>query len=139
MLVRTEGLMHTGRSGAGGIVCKRRGLRAYLALFALFVQLWATAGHFHPEDFPLRGEEMSLAASGGAVAPSPASGQPTLPAHDDCPLCFALQIASASAMPGPIALPVLSEHCVAIVPVLPELRLIGAPHLLFQTRAPPTV
>src|SRR5690242_5288969 len=46
-----RGRMHAIRSGQGEARVKGRKPAAWLALFSLFLQLWITAGHFHPEDF----------------------------------------------------------------------------------------
>jgi hypothetical protein len=114
-----------------------RKFRSWLALAALLLQLAATAGHFHAEDFAfLGGTSPAVAAGEGSAAPS-REGQPALPTHDDCALCFSLQLAGGTAMPDAVALPALpAEHDVVLVP-LAEFRLAAAPHLLFQTRAPP--
>ena len=114
-----------------------RKFRAWLALAALLLQLGATAGHFHPEDFAfLGGKSPTFAADGGSAAPL-RDGQPALPTHDDCALCFSLQLAGGTAMPEAVGLPALpTEHGIALVPIA-EFRLAAASHLLFQTRAPP--
>ncbi len=133
--------MRAGRHGAQATVRRGRKFRSWLAILSLLVQLAATAGHFHPEDFASvadKGGAAALAASGGeGRAGSPQGGQPGAPAHDDCSLCFSLQLVGAAALPGPVALPVPSGRGAETLTYLREIRRSAAPHLLFQTRAPP--
>jgi|SRR5579864_4949052 len=113
-----------------------RKLAAWLALFSLFLQLWITAGHFHPEDFAAFSGAMQ---AGGEVTASADSG--TEPAgtllHNDCALCLSVQTAGNAALakaaspnePAIVGVVALG-HVVALPRSLPA-------HLLFQTRAPP--
>src|SRR6185437_25657 len=79
----------------------------WLACLSLLFQLVVTAGHFHREDFALiaAGKATPVAASSASGALAQPIGQPTLPTHDDCALCFSLQLASSSALPMPVLLP----------------------------------
>jgi hypothetical protein len=131
MRAEREGAARNGRAG--------RTFRTWLACLSLLLQLAATAGHFHREDFALiaAGNATALAASGAPGAPAQPGGQPTLPSHDDCSLCFSLQLAGSSALPVPVPLPAPHEHHIAAPPPATALRLAAAAHLLFQTRAPP--
>jgi hypothetical protein len=106
---------------------------------SLLLQLAATAGHFHREDFAFiaDGKAAALAASDASGAPSQPGGQPALPTHDDCSLCFSLQLAGSSALPVPVLLPARDERYIVPPPPATTLRLSAAAHLLFQTRAPP--
>lgn len=114
-----------------------RRLGSWLAIGLLFLQLVIAAGHFHPEDFAfLRGV---AAVTGPGGVPLPAGGQPSLPAHDDCPLCFNLHVVGSSVLPTPTTLAAPSEHAQTLSRPIREYRLASAPHLLFQTRAPPVV
>ncbi len=132
--------MRASRQRAQATVGRGRSFRSWLAILSLLAQL-AAAGHFHPEDFAALagpGSATALAASGGqGGAGSPQGGQPGTPAHDDCSLCFSLQLAGASALPAPVALPLPSGQGTALPAYLREIRRSAAPHLLFQTRAPP--
>lgn len=132
MRARSESAPRTLRPG--------RTFRTWLACLSLLLQIVATAGHFHREDFPIfaAGKATILAANDGLVpAPAQPGGLPALPSHDDCSLCFSLQLAGASALPAPMVLAAPAVH--RVTPPSPEtaLRLTAAPHLLFQTRAPP--
>lgn len=117
-----------------------RNFCVWLTCLSLLLQLVATAGHFHREDFALiaAGNAMTLAATDAPGAPTQPGGQPTLPAHDDCSLCFSLQLAASSALPVLMLLPAAPDgyHIVPLPPAT-ALRLKAAAHLLFQTRAPP--
>jgi hypothetical protein len=123
-----------GRAGQGR-------LGSWLAVGLLLLQLVVAGGHFHPEDFAiLQGKTdagLSIAATGQGGVPLPGSSQPSLPAHDDCPLCFTLHVVGGSVLPAPTALAEPSEHAAASSPPTGDFALGSTPHLLFQTRAPP--
>ena len=125
------GALRTGRAG--------RSFRTWLACLSLLLQLAATAGHFHREDFAfmVAGKATAMAASDTQRAPAQPGGQPTLPAHDDCSLCFSLQLAGSSVVPTPVVQATPDGHRIAPPSSPTALRLTAAAHLLFQTRAPP--
>ncbi|HKW53171.1 MAG TPA: hypothetical protein VJO12_05730 [Stellaceae bacterium] len=131
MRARREGAPRRSRTG--------RSFRTWLAFLSLLLQLGATAGHFHREDFAViaAGKAAVLAANDAPGALAQPGGQPMLPTHDDCSLCFSLQLAGSSALPLPIVLAAPHEH--ETTPPVPAtaLRLIATAYLLFQTRAPP--
>jgi hypothetical protein len=105
----------------------------------LLLQAAVTAGHFHPEDFSIlagRAQTFTAAASGPGGAPLPAD-QPALPAHDDCSLCFSLQLAGGSTLPAAMRLAAPQQQGQVARPSLVAWRLAPAPFLLFRTRAPP--
>jgi hypothetical protein len=131
MRARGEGAARRGPAG--------RSFRTWLACFSLVLQLAATAGHFHREDFTFlaAGSAEAGATTGTPYAPAQPGGQPTLPSHEDCSLCFSLQLAGSSALPEPVVLAVPDEHRMAPPRPATVLRLTAAAHLLFQTRAPP--
>jgi hypothetical protein len=143
MLRTIEVRMRRTRDAVSGKARPGRRLGSWLAICLLLLQLVVAAGHFHPEDFAfLQGKAdgtVAIAATGQDGATLPGGGQPSLPAHDDCPLCFNLHVLGGSALPEPTALAVPSEHVVALPPPTGELALVSAPHLLFQTRAPPAL
>jgi len=125
-----------------GVMRVRRGpIRrwgAFLGLVALLLQLWATAGHFHAEDFAfLGGDRAEAAVAGGGKGVSWPGGQPGAPAHDDCALCFSLHLAGSAALPDIAPPPTPSEQLAEALVAPPELRLAAVPYLLFRTRAPP--
>ena len=129
--------MHAKREGAALNGQAWRTFRTWLACLSLLLQLAATAGHFHREDFAIfaAGKVTALAATAVSGAPG---GQPTLPSHDDCALCFSIQLAGSSALPAPVLLAKPNEHPIVLpLPPPPTLRLTAAAHLLFETRAPP--
>ena len=130
--------MHPGRDSASRNGRAGRSFRTWLACLSLLLQLAATAGHFHREDFALgAGKATALAATDATGVPAQPGGQPTLPTHDDCSLCFSLQLAGSSALPVPVVLAAPDEHRIVVRPPATALRLTAAAHLLFQTRAPP--
>jgi hypothetical protein len=132
--------MHAVRDGASRNGRAGRSFRTWLACLSLLLQLAATAGHFHREDFALvaAGKATALAATDAPGAPVQPGGQPTLPTHDDCSLCFSLQLAGSSALPVLVVLAAPDEHHrIVAPPPATALRLTAAAHLLFQTRAPP--
>jgi hypothetical protein len=135
--------MRRTRDTGPGVVRPGRKLGSWLAICLLLLQLVAVAGHFHPEDFAaLQGKAtgtVALTATGQGGVPLPAGGRPSLPAHDDCPLCFNLHVLGASALPAPTTLAAPSEHTASVSIPMGELALVSAPHLLFQTRAPPAL
>jgi hypothetical protein len=125
-----ESAPRTGRAG--------RSFRTWLAFFSLVLQLAATAGHFHRDDFAFLAAGKAAMAANAVQSTSPQpGGQPALPAHDDCSLCFSLQLAGTSALPAPVVLARPDEHRIALPSSPTALRLTAAPYLLFQTRAPP--
>ncbi len=114
----------------------RSSLTPLAAILALLLQLVATAGHFHAEDFG--GGAAKLAFAVGAPS-APAPSDPTLPRHDDCQLCASLQSASASDLARPPTLPLPGEAAGVALVGGTLLRLAPPAHLLFQTRAPPSL
>jgi hypothetical protein len=131
--VRAERGMRRGEAGRG----RRWGV--FLAMAALLLQLAATAFHFHAEDFGfLPGHSGETALHAGAGAPWPGKGQPGTPAHDDCALCFTLQLAGSAPLPD-IAQPAAPGQVATLSPPPAPLRLAATPYLLFRTRAPPSL
>jgi hypothetical protein len=133
--------MRARRRGWARRVRRGRSLRSWLAIFSVLLQLFATAGHFHPEDFAFfdrnAGTALALAGGQGGPALPGGGGQPALPAHDDCALCFSLQLAGNSAIPEPILLAAPPAHDVVLRPLLKAGELASAPALSFRSRAPP--
>jgi hypothetical protein len=117
----------------------RRRVSLWLAVGLLLLQAAVTAGHFHPEDFSILAGSAPAALTvglGPSGTPLP-GGQPALPVHDDCSLCFSLHLGGESALPAPLLLTVPQQQGSAVHPSLVAWRLAPAPYLLFRTRAPP--
>jgi hypothetical protein len=113
----------------------RRG-GAWLSIAALLLQMLVTAGHFHAEDFgflPGPPAETAFVGSSGG----PGGDKAGALAHDDCALCFSLQLASSTALPeiAPLAAPPEFFAALRLPPEQP--RRAARPYLLFRTRAPP--
>ncbi len=131
-----EGEMRQNGNRRGKAAATGRKRVAWLALFSLFLQLWITAGHFHPEDFAAFSGAMQ--AGGGVTASADPRSEPAgALLHNDCALCLSVQTAGNAALakaasPGePAILGVVALGNVAALP-----RTLPA-HFLFQTRAPP--
>jgi hypothetical protein len=117
----------------------RRRVSLWLAVGLLLLQAAVTAEHFHPEDFSIlagRAQAFAAGASSQGGAPPPAD-QPALPAHDDCSLCFSLQLVGGLTLPELLLLAMPQQQGQVDRLALVALRLARAPYLLFRTRAPP--
>ncbi len=114
----------------------RSSITPLVAILAILLQLVATAGHFHAEDFA--GGAGKLAFAAGAPS-APAPSDPTLPRHDDCQFCASLQSASASDLARPPTVPLPGEAAGVTLVAGTLLWLAPPAHLLFQTRAPPSL
>jgi hypothetical protein len=129
--------MHAIRGGRGVARVTGRKLAAWLALFSLFLQLWISAGHFHPEDFAA-----FTGATQAADALRASTDSGTQPSgallHNECALCLSVQNAGSAALADAASpdRPALLGR-VALEPIAALPRTLPA-HLLFQTRAPPT-
>ncbi|HEV2550133.1 MAG TPA: hypothetical protein VGU20_22670 [Stellaceae bacterium] len=113
-----------------------RKLAAWLAVVSLLLQLWITAGHFHPEDFA---SFLGATQAGDGVAASTDPG--TKPAgallHSECAICLSAQTAGSAALANaasPNGPTIISAAALEPAAALPRSR---PAHLLFQTRAPP--
>jgi hypothetical protein len=129
--------MHAIRSGRGKARATGRKPAAWLALFSLFLQLWVTAGHFHPEDFAAL-----FGIGGGGVAVTGAqddngSWPSTAFDHDDCALCFSVQLAGNSTLPASPALTGPRRYAQPPTTTVEAFQVTSSRHLLFETRAPP--
>jgi hypothetical protein len=113
---------------------------AWLALFALWLQMALSFGHYHAEDFAGLGAPSPPDVARAAPLPFP----PLNPfsegvAHEACAICASMALADSLVLPDPVrvATPPL-PGCRSLA--TPEaLVLADTPHRLFQTRAPPTV
>ena len=110
----------------------------WLALMAVFVQLVASFGHMHAEDynFLLRGHSPTTVASADG---SSGGSQQSLAPDADCAVCASAQILGSGALPDPQLLSAPHAQRVSSQGVLVELFLIPPRHILFTTRGPPSV
>ena len=128
--------MHAIAGGRGKARTTGRKVAAGLALVSLFVQLWITAGHFHPEDFALL-TGVGLPGDGFSASSDPGTQPSGTLLHNECALCLSVQTAGGAALASaasPSELAILAV--MALEPVAAPPRTPPA-HLLFQTRAPP--
>jgi hypothetical protein len=124
-----------GRASANTSTFRR--LPHWLALFAVFVQLFASIGHIHPEDyrFLLHGHgTLSVKAGDG---PSGGESSPVLPADRDCAICASAHLLGSSTLPDAVAPQAPRLENLALLTAVEELWLTPPPHLLFFTRGPP--
>lgn len=116
---------------------------AWLALFALWLQLALSFGHMHPEDFA----GLSSGAAHQQFVKSDPIGDPAAPldplaegpGHEACAICASIHLAGTLTLPEPIELKAPLAADAAMLRRGGELLLLPAPHSLFQTRAPPLV
>jgi hypothetical protein len=112
-----------------------------LGLFALWLQLALSFGHIHPGDLFRYGHPVA-ARPGVVELVAPSREAPSLPGtaavDQNCAICANMALAGSllPAAPPTIAPPTQSR-------LVPERRgqaldLAAPPHLLFQTRAPPS-
>jgi hypothetical protein len=122
-----------------------RHLGAGLALFALYVQLFASFAHVHPEDF--------TAPSAAAVvlpdAQTPnadvvdSHARPShdhhdhSPTHDDCPVCATIYLVSTALAAQPPLLSVPTAFELISAGLITDGDFLIVRHLPFQSRAPP--
>jgi hypothetical protein len=106
-----------------------------LALLAMLVQLVASYGHIHPEDFQfLNGHAAPMLTADYGPHHTPI--QPGA-VDDDCPICAAMHMAGSAPLPVPPALAAPGEFgAVAVVSVV-AIHLSSAAYSLFRSRAPP--
>jgi hypothetical protein len=110
----------------------------WLAIAAMLIQFVASYGHFHTQDYRFlqRGHAALSVASAHADGGSSGHGLAT---DLDCPICTSIQALGSSALPDSIRLP-MPVFRASLVPVaFDPLRLTPPPHLLFDTRGPPSV
>ena len=125
-----------GRLAIGGIRLRRT--PHCLAMLAILVQFVLSFGHVHAQTFDaLRHGHDALGIANGHGASGDA-GQ-GLGSDIDCPICSSIQMLGSSALPDGIRLRLPPAQHTAIVNSETPLRLRAPPHLLFTTRAPPSV
>jgi hypothetical protein len=113
---------------------------AGLALFALWLQLALSFGHFHAEDFAGLGTPGAPALARSTPLPvSPLDPFSDGVAHEACAICASMALAECLLLPDPVplAMPPLHRHSSLAMPG--AFVVVGTRHRLFQTRAPPSV
>ncbi|HWE76843.1 MAG TPA: hypothetical protein VG328_27005 [Stellaceae bacterium] len=123
------------------IVIGRRSLRCapqWLALLAMVIQLVASYGHIHPQDFRpmLQGHGAPVLTAPNGTGSGLGDG---LAADIDCPICASISMLGSSALPDGIRLPAPALHPSPAPVAFDALHLTAPPHLLFDTRGPPVV
>lgn len=133
MGVRLRQAEGTGTIGGTGLRWWR--VARGLALAAMLVQLVASYGHIHPEDFQfLNGHAAPMLTADRGPHQTPI--QPGT-IDDDCPICAAMHMAGSAPLPGPLVIAAPGEFgAVAIVSVA-AIHLSSAAYSLFRSRAPP--
>jgi hypothetical protein len=115
-----------------------RRLPHWLALVAVFVQLVASFGHIHAEDynFLLRGHSMTAVASADG---SSGGAQQTLAPDIACAVCASAQILGSGALPDSLLVQAPHVQRVASNGTFVQLLLIAPRHTSFSTRGPPLI
>jgi hypothetical protein len=118
---------------------------AWLALFALALQLVLSFGHIHPDELlsssgpPGLSEVAAVQPSARQGDESPTRGKQTPGglAHEACAICASMHMAGAAVLPEPATLKQPTLPGRPSLKAVTEYVLTAAPFLLFQTRAPP--
>ena len=118
-----------------------RRVGAWVALFALALQLVLSFGHLHLEELGLSPPATTaVAQSGGGGADGTAPGpNHDGRGHDLCAICAALSLAANSVLPAVAALTLPVAVAATWLPDLSAAALPLAAHLIFQARAPPAL
>ena len=113
---------------------------AWLALFALWLQLALSFGHYHAEDFAGLGAPSTRDAVHAAPLPSsPFNPLSEGMAHEACAICAAMALADSLVLPDPVRVATRPLPGCQSRATPEAFVLTGTPHRLFQTRAPPVV
>lgn len=111
---------------------------ARLALFVVLVQLVASYGHLHPQDFRSFFHGVGAPTLRADHDPWPSSA-PAADIDDACSICGSVQLLGSSALPDDFALPPLRVADAASPVAAAPLWLTPPRHLLFETRGPPPI
>ncbi len=104
----------------------------------MLVQLVASYGHMHPEDFHAFFHGVNAPSVRADHDPWPSS-VPAGDVDDDCSICASVQLLGSSALPDDFTLPPLRVADAAPLVAVAPLWLTPPPHLLFETRGPPLI
>ena len=115
-----------------------RQLPHWLALAAVLLQIIASFGHIHAEDyrFLVHGQGATIVKAGNTAPSGPG---PMLAADIGCAICASVQILGSGALPDAAPFPNPSLESVAPLAAITALFLTPPRHFLFSTRAPPLV
>jgi hypothetical protein len=114
----------------------KRGLGAWLALFALALQMAVSFGHVHIDGIHGAYPQAKATRFTAHAQPQPAQQ----PGDDDdyCPICATIYLAANSFVPQPPALPAwFASHAIEHRDHAPTAIIIAARRHPFQSRAPP--
>jgi hypothetical protein len=115
----------------------RRGFEAWLALFALALQMAVSFGHVHLDG--IRGNYPGATAARFAASAHPQPNQQ--PTDDDdayCAICATIYLAGNSFVPQPPALPAqFASRAIEHPRRAPVVLIVAAHRNPFQSRAPP--
>jgi hypothetical protein len=119
-----------------GWVRARQRFGAWLALFALALQLVLSFGHIHAEDFatPKLGAVAFAHANDGAADDD---GDHHGLGHADCAICAVIHLAATLLLPPPPQVPLPAAETFAWFAAVERHDPPRAPRQPFQARAPP--
>jgi hypothetical protein len=113
---------------------------AWLALFALWLQLGLSFGHAHPEDFfGLGGQKQAQLTAAHAAPGVPIGPIADVIGHEACSICASMSLAGTLIVPDPPVMAPLRFDRGPPPPLYDHVVVSRESHLLFQTRAPPVV
>jgi hypothetical protein len=115
----------------------KRRIGAWVALFALSLQLVLSFGHVHVHKVALSGPALAGISTSQVANGAPSDSDRRSGADDYCAICATISLASTLLVPelSRLTLPIAHTH--AWLPEFQVALAAGEPHLLFQARAPP--
>jgi hypothetical protein len=121
---------------------RARRLATWLALASIVLQAIVLGTHLHSDALTFNAHS-AFGGSAGKLVQGQQERQdlpaPAKQGADDCAICFALHLASASPLPETPALQAAPSNDVAFASFGDPLDLPILPYLHFRTRAPPVV
>jgi hypothetical protein len=115
---------------------------AWLALFALWLQLALSFGHSHAEDLAGLGAPhfgTAQVVADRSMPPGAPAPYPGALAHDDCAICAAMALADSLVLPDLAPVPAPTPIGTQPLAMPDTVVLVDGAYRLFQTRAPPVV
>ena len=125
-------------------VRSHRRLGAWVALFALALQLALSFGHIHLDAIGLGSapaQAATLAQGGGddGAPPGGPSGGRHHDGHDFCAICATMSLAASTVLPVLASLVLPVDHAQDWLAEAQTAQIPFDPHLIFQARAPPAL